>query len=433
VTQQDAPLDPRERHGSRAARGRIAPAFHSAAIRKILPAWLAWVIILFGFQDLVQARFQPQRPDHALSWTASLTGTTSQFDKPYLIEPFMNEHVSFDSIFYISIALAGYDDPVAPIVSEHGRTLSMNYAFFPFYPFVMRLAIFPLRALQLNLVATATLAGVLVSILGALGALLALYDLTRDELGESGGVRTAVYLLLFPTGFFLATVFTEGLFVGLAFGALALSRRGRFGWAALLAALATWTRAVGVLLVVPLAWEIVRQNWSGAAVRPALRRCLRRGLWVLVPLAALGLWSASPLAAPFRWVEANYFGQGVLQVGRSVAAWARAYHTMVAGGNPQMTAYYAIEFGAVLLALAAGIALLRKYPAVALFSLLALLIPLTSGAPQSLNRYVLASPAVFIFLGRLGRNETFDRVWSLASTLLMGLLVTLFTFDMWVA
>jgi hypothetical protein len=57
---------------------------------------------------------------------------------------------------------------------------------------------------------------------------------------------------------------------------------------------------------------------------------------------------------------------------------------------------------------------------------------LTSGPAQGMHSYILAAPVVFLFLGRLGRNEAFDRAWSLLSILLMGLLAILFTFDMWV-
>ena len=58
---------------------------------------------------------------------------------------------------------------------------------------------------------------------------------------------------------------------------------------------------------------------------------------------------------------------------------------------------------------------------------------LTSGAPQSLIRYVLGVPALYIALGRLGKNVVFDRAWSLASILLLGMEAMLFSFDMWVA
>lgn len=74
----------------------------------------------------------------------------------------------------------------------------------------------------------------------------------------SGGVLSAD----FPSGFFLAQVYTEGLFVGLAFSSLALLRKERFGWAALLAVLATFTRAAGVLLVVPLLLSWLRKGES---------------------------------------------------------------------------------------------------------------------------------------------------------------------------
>ena len=80
----------------------------------------------------------------------------------------------------------------------------------------------PLRVLGLSQIATATLAGVIVSVLGTLLGMIALYDLVRDQLEDAGGIRAAFYLIAFPAGFFLAQVYTEGLFVGLAFGCLAL-------------------------------------------------------------------------------------------------------------------------------------------------------------------------------------------------------------------
>lgn len=54
-------------------------------------------------------------------------------------------------------------------------------------------------------------------------------------------------------------VHTEGLFAGLAFGSLAMIRRRRWLFAALLAAGATLTRAVGGALVIPLAVAWLRE------------------------------------------------------------------------------------------------------------------------------------------------------------------------------
>jgi hypothetical protein len=78
---------------------------------------------------------------------------------------------------------------------------------------VTRLVSFPLRPLGLTPIATSTLTGVIVSAMGTLMAMLSLYHLARDELGARGAQRTAFYLIIFPTGFFLLQVYTEGLFV----------------------------------------------------------------------------------------------------------------------------------------------------------------------------------------------------------------------------
>jgi len=393
--------------------------------------WLAWAVILIGFQTLVEARMEPKRPDYALEWTPRETGRTSQHDKPYLIEPFMNRHVSWDSEFYLSIAVVGYDDPAVRLVQIPGqRPLSMNYAFFPLYPLMMRAVSLPLRALfALNDIATATLAGVFVALLGTLGGLIALHDLVRDELGADGGLRTAFYLLIFPSGFFLAQVYSEGLFVALAFGALALSARGRLTWAALLAALAVWVRSAGVLLLLPLgiAWlQRLRQ-------RPFTRREMALGLTLLLPALSFGLWWLA-LGDQFHLVEDNWFGRSLTDWERTRWGWQKAIESLRSADTvSQMRVYYALEFVALGLALIACLLTLRRYPGPALFGLAVLAVTAFSGAPQSLIRYVLMVPSVFIQAGRLGRSVVFDRAWTTASLLLMGLLVTLFTFDMWVA
>jgi hypothetical protein len=76
--------------------------------------------------------------------------------------------------------------------------------------------------------------------------------------------------------------------------------------------------------------------------------------------------------------------------------------------------------------------LLRRDPPVALFSLAVVLLSLFSGSAQSMARYMLIVPALYIFLAQLGKNKTFDRAWTLFSILLLGMEAMLFAFDMWV-
>jgi hypothetical protein len=98
----------------------------------------------------------------------------------------------------------------------------------------------------------------------------------------------------------------------------------------------------------------------------------------------------------------------------------------------QAAVYFSIEAAAVVLALAASIWLLQRDRPVALFGLAVVLLSVLSGSVQSMARYVLISPPLYIFLAYLGRNKAFDRIWTLASVLLLGMSAMLFAFDMWV-
>ena len=100
-------------------------------------------------------------------------------------------------------------------------------------------------------------------------------------------------------------------------------------------------------------------------------------------------------------------------------------------GNPQATAYYAVEFGAIILGFTACISGLRKYPDLAWFGLLVVFLSFTSGPAQGMYRYVLAAPPIYLFLSNLGRRPAFDRVWTIGSTLVMSVMAIMFMFDMW--
>jgi hypothetical protein len=400
------------------------------SLRTLIIIWLAWAAILIVFQNLVPRRLALRKPDYVLEWTPSETDRNSQNGKPYLIEPFMNQQVSWDSEYYLSIANGGYEDPVMRRIPIRGtgEVVSQNYAFFPLYPYVMQAVMIPLRVFGLTPIATATLAGIIVALVGTLFGMIGLYELAREELGEDGAIRAAFYMLIFPSGFFLAQVYTEGLFVGLAFCALALMRRQCLLLAAMLAALAVWTRAVGVALIIPLAlaW------YQSVAGRPLDRRAALRGSGVLLPVAAYVVWSSSAWGLNFRLVEENFFGRGLLLIESSWQQWQRVWNS-IGGDNTQATVYYVLETGAVLLALVACLLTLKRYPGLALFGLAALAIAVFSGWPQSMIRYVLVIPSIFMVLSRLGKWPAFDRAWTLASVLLLGLLTTLYTFDIWVA
>ena len=160
---------------------------------------------------------------------------------------------------------------------------------------------------------------------------------------------------------------------------------------------------------------------------------LGRALLAFSPLIAFLVWKFSYLGLAFDYIESNYFGRGFLSLGYAFYAWAEAFRTMLAGTNPQHTAYYLTEFLGFAIGVIACIATIKTHPEIGWFSFAVLLISWGSGPAQGIHRYILGAPAVFITLARWGNNPVFDRAWTTLSILLMGLLAMLFAFNMWVA
>jgi hypothetical protein len=359
----------------------------------------------------------------------------------------------------LGIAIGGYDDPRSPHLvpdaapvsagdhplrtsaSDSLVNISRNYAFFPFYPVMIRIFALPLSIFGMNAIATATLAGVTVSALGALLGMLALYDLTRESLGEDGALRAIFYLIIFPTGFFLLQVYTEGLFIGLAFGCLAALKRKYWLLAALLAAVATLTRAVGVLLIIPMLMTWFRTGdckdlysaWRQVFQSGVARRSLYHAFLAIVPIIVFFVWRISYLGFYFDYVETREYGRGFLNLGSAFSFWATAFVTMIKGDNPQHTAYYITEFIGLILGAVTSVILFRSQPEIAWFSFAVVIASWASGPAQGIHRYILGAPAVFFVLAQWGRHPVFDRAWTLFSILMMGALATLFAFNMWVA
>jgi hypothetical protein len=408
-------------------------------LQRLFVIWLGWAVLLLGFQVWAPSRIQPARPDRALAWTAAETATADKPGQPYLKRQPLKAQAAWDSEYYLSIALGGYDDPAmralgpnselgAPqlgLLRDHTGWTSVNYAFFPAYPFAMRLLSWPLRLAGAEPVFAASLAGVAISLAGTLAAILALHDLAG---GREHGDRAAVYLLLWPAAAFLAQVYTEGLFLGLSFWSLALARRGRWAWASALAVVATLTRATGALLVLPLAW-----SWIAAGGFDRLRRRQARAVadaaLIAAPAIAYLGWRLL-FGARFNFVEEHFFGRGLLWLGPSVEDWKGAL-TAFAAGPAIGRAYYLIEFLGLGAGILTAVLLLEDAPALALYGLAIIALAMTSGAAQGMHRYVLSSPALFLVPARWGANPAFDRLWSLAGALGLAVLAIAFSVGFW--
>jgi hypothetical protein len=174
-----------------------------------------------------------------------------------------------DALWYLRIAADGYaaDD--------------VSAAFFPLYPMAIRVVSW------LPLVGPLG-AALLVANAAFLAALLMLHALTRFELGARTARLTVTFAALFPTAFFFLAPYTESLFLLLSVSAFWFARRERWAWAAAAGAGAALTRSVGLLLIVGLAAEAIRQ-WREEG-RDPLPRLAGAGAAALGPLLYIVYW-----------------------------------------------------------------------------------------------------------------------------------------------
>ena len=151
----------------------------------------------------------------------------------------------------IGLPWLNWDGWIYVDIAQHGYRAAGQAAFFPLYPLVTRLLAFCLGG-------HTALAALLVANAASLGAYGLLLLLVERERGTVAARRTLLFLLCFPASFFLGAAYTESLFLLLSLGVFLALRRHAWLIASMLAALATLTRPVGVLLLVPLAAEMAQ-------------------------------------------------------------------------------------------------------------------------------------------------------------------------------
>jgi Gpi18-like mannosyltransferase len=112
----------------------------------------------------------------------------------------------WDTGFYNSIARNGYTSATDP------SSYQSNLAFFPLYPTLIRAvtSLIPGTPQAQEIL----LAGVLISNFCLLGALVIMYRFSMDLFSDQKiAEKSILYILFFPTGFFLSDAYTESLFI----------------------------------------------------------------------------------------------------------------------------------------------------------------------------------------------------------------------------
>lgn len=182
-------------------------------------AFFAWLAVVFIVLCVAVVLLEPQ--------TNFLGGGLQNYSNNPVLFAFGN----FDGEHYVSISQNGYG---------YGER-----AFFPLYPGILN---FATKIFGLNTSGT-YFAGIAVSLVAFYFALQGLYKLVKLDYSEKTARLALTFLLLFPTSFYFAAVYTESLFLFFLVWSVYFLRTGKVLLALVFGTLLTATRFVGILIV----------------------------------------------------------------------------------------------------------------------------------------------------------------------------------------
>lgn len=284
-------------------------------------------------------------------------------------------------------------------------------------------------------------AGYLVSLAASVVAFAALVRLVGTDFGTRIGRRTARYVAIFPSAFFLIAPFTEAAFLAATVVTVLAARERRWGVAVIAAFLGGLTRLQGVFLVLPIAWELLRtaraalrerrasgERWR-EAIAPRPGDVLRTGVAagaVVAPVAGLGVHvvgstlatGTSPFDAQDMWGGREFHPPW--EVADAAIRWGLERQEPLQFVNLAFLAAF------IVIALIGMRRLPLSYTLLALPQLAIVAIRIQPTPLTATTRFLLVVWPVFVVLALWGRNRWLDFAITLGFTVGLGWLAAEF-------
>jgi hypothetical protein len=410
------------------------PGLLTQELRRALPAWAlplltfqplsVWLGSRLGM-TLLALLATMMIPAIAPRGTANWYGAPGGPPLNPVVDSIAGVWTRWDGQWYLKIATEGY------------RLDDGSSAFFPLYPWTVTV---------MGWLAGERFiwAGIFLSSAFFLGALVLLHRLVRFDFHEQDASRTVFYIAAFPMAFFFWAIYSESLFLLLSVGALLAMRAQRWWMAGACIALAVWTRTTGLLLLLPMAWELWRAYNpplpTTPNAMPPRRPPAYAPLSLALPFASIllfALWSwvvfqdpLAPLNAQSGWNRQFSWPWQTI-----AGAWNAATQAGVTF-QPESQAW--TYLGALVLALAVGALSVRWLrPSYSIYLWAGILFPLFSATRLnpllSYPRFVAVLFPAFIVLSLIGRNRYANQIITWVSLLLLGLYTIRFVNWYWVA
>jgi Gpi18-like mannosyltransferase len=295
----------------------------------------------------------------------------------------------WDTGWYLGIATDGYSATTNANLGSQA-----NYNFFPLYPLFMRILGY--------VTGDNYLSGIIISNVALLVSCVFLYRLVELDEDRATAMRSVKFLFLFPTAFILSGVFTESLFIALLLACFYYARKGNWFFVGILGFCLSLTRAIGVLIILPVLYEYLKS------------KNISKDFFYLL-LIPSGI---------FVWMVFNYFLTGdFLAFVHIQSTWGRSL------ANPFVTIYNGLfvtnTFDAFFAVISLSI-LISFYNKIRtsywIFGMFALITPLLTSV-QSMPRYALVVFPFYILFAQLTKERARDDVLTIFLALLQGCLM----------
>lgn len=327
---------------------------------------------------------------------------------------FLAPWANFDGVYYLYIAGSGY-------------TVD-NVGFFPVYPMIINLASLNSKSFSFEQFFVALILSSIIFLLG----LLMFKKLIKLDYKEKIALSSIIFLLIFPASFFFATVYSEALFFLLAVSSFYFARKKQWFLASILGLLLSATRIVGIAIFPALLLEFYLQN----------KTLFSRKVFsiFLSPLGFIfySLFNYFNFGNAFQFIKA----QGNLANERSVdqiilfPQTLFRYFNILLNVSPSTYEWWValLELSAFIFAsLMLFFAWKKKIRAsYLLFSLIAFLIPTSTGTFSGLTRYILALFPIFIAIALL-KDRWIKILYAVCSVILLIILFMLFSKSYYIA
>ncbi|RPJ28072.1 MAG: hypothetical protein EHM33_05805 [Chloroflexi bacterium] len=290
----------------------------------------------------------------------------------------------FDANWYISVAETGYGG------------IDGDDHFPPLFPVLIRLL--------KPLFGSAFLAGLFISHLATFYAIKLLYDTFQQWAGNPLAKRSTLFFLVYPTSFFLFSVYSESLFLVAVLLSFQQMRQRSWAWAGFWAFCAILTRLQGAALIIPMIYLMWQE---GSFPRRPIH-------WFSLALPAMGglfylfLRSRQITGGAIPFVEADWHA-------RLVPPWETYWYAIQTLLSGKFSFIDALNWSIVTLFMILLIAGWRRIPLeynlYSAVTLLIILIRIVETQPLiSMSRYSLMFFPSFFILGLAGENPWIRRL-----------------------